>query len=190
MCVCARARTHALALPISPPLLSVTQVSPHSSPLFKPPPSPLSVTAPQSFATALRPPPPPLRPPFSVTTPQSFATALLSLPVYATSGPLARLMAMFIMPASFIIAQNTSVREAVGLASTAAAVNGSSGGSSGGSSVSLPLPLLMTGANYPVQLGVNAPRTTRFDLAGCVGCLVMADTTVNVYLTQMLVTGG
>ena len=124
----------------------------------------------------------------SVTTPESLAAALCSLPAYASS-PLARLMARYILPASIILYQNVSVKEAVGLAF--AAVNGSSSGSSGGSSgVSLPLPLMISGPRFPMQLGVARPSIVRLDLTGCVGCLDLTDNTINVYLTQVTLTGG
>ena len=102
-------------------------------------------------------------------------------------------MARYIFPASVILYKNVSVKEVVDLAS--AAVNGSCGGSSGGSSgannsVLLPLSLLMSGPSFPMQLGVAVPSIVRLDLTGCIGCLAMTDNTVNVYLSQMTLTGG
>ena len=131
----------------------------------------------------IRPPHPPTL--CSISTPQSFAQALLSLPAYTQANPLGRLEAQYIIPVSLILNQNVTFKEVVGLAVGSAASNRSSSGSS----LPLPLPLLMTGPTFPMQRGLSVPPIVAFNLAGCVGCLALTDSTVHVYLTQMLLTG-
>ena len=179
----------------SPPL-SVTHPPPPS--VTHPPPlisyHPPNFTRHHVAPTHLHPPlyPPPTPTLFSVSTPQSFAQALLSLiPAYILANPLARFEAQYVLPASLILNQNVTAEDVVDLAVGSTALNGSGNGSGSGSrrGLPLPLPLLMTGPTFPMQLGLAVPSIVALSLAGCVGCLALTDSTVHVYLTQMMLTG-
>lgn len=58
-----------------------------------------------------------------------------------------------------------------------------------GSSIRLTLPLLLMGPLYPLQLGLPTPTSVTLDLAGCIGCLSLADGKVHIYINNLHLKG-
>ena len=58
------------------------------------------------------------------------------------------------------------------------------------SSVSIGLPLLLTGPPYSTQLGLPAaPASVSLDLSGCLGCVSLPNNTAHMYLSNLHLTG-
>ena len=56
-------------------------------------------------------------------------------------------------------------------------------------SVSLGLPVLLTGPLFPTQVGVPIPTSVTLDLAGCLGCMSPSNSSAHVYINHLHLTG-
>ena len=114
---------------------------------------------------------------FSVSMASGLLDALLQLYTTIATDPLASGTAEVIWPSMVVVEQDLSASELVQHARS----NGS---------VIINAPLLIMGPPFPTQLGQPIPATqVTLDLAGCSGCLVLPDSTVHVYLSDLHLTG-
>ena len=55
--------------------------------------------------------------------------------------------------------------------------------------ISLGLPLMLTGPLFPTQLGAPIPTSVVLDLAGCLGCMSLSNSSAHVYIIGLCLTG-
>ena len=58
-----------------------------------------------------------------------------------------------------------------------------------GGGVSLGLPLVLMGSPFPSQLGAPIPTSVILDLAGCLGCMSLSNSSAHVYIIGLCLTG-
>ena len=109
---------------------------------------------------------------FSTATSAGLADSLLQLSTAGEDDPAARAFTQAVFASTVIIEQNMTTLDVV---------------DRGG--VSLVLTLLLTGPPFPSHLGVPPPSSVTLDLAGCLSCISLSNSTAHVYIFGLSLTG-